>query len=267
MFKPRHALAALVSAALIIPATADAAKSPVFKATVKGSQVSTWNQQHAPQFACDAAVNGNGSQMVRFESDPVALTTVKTHEGFQVLAAKNDKLAKQGFPQPIPAIAMVDREGMQDIQAPGGACNGEGGWDGTPLAKDCGRRFGKISLRVGYGLPYAPPAQSALYEDVLNVTGHYESFAQDQDSLDPEEFVGDPLGHTYENCPFWADGPASPAIDELLVAGEKFPAKKLAGLKKGKSLTISADERQTSSEGDFSGETLTTWNLKLKRVK
>jgi hypothetical protein len=266
MNKPRIALTALSLAALALPASA-AAKAPVYKATVKGSQVSTWGQHHAPQFACDATVNGSGSQQVRFESEPLKLTLVKAKGTLPVLAQVGDQGAKYGAPMPVPATAMVDREGDQQIDSPGGACNGEGGWNGEQPAKDCGRRFGRIDLRIGYGLPYSEPALAAAYKDVLTVTGHYDQFAEVHDSSDPATFSGDPLGHTYENCPYWADGPASPAIDELLEAGEKFPVKKLSALKKGKSKTISGDERTESVQGDFNGETLTTWNLKLKRVK
>ena len=268
MIKPSHALAVLAAGALALPAAAEAKpKAPLFKATVKGSQVSTWSQHHAPQFTCDATVNGNGSQMVRFESDPVKLTVVKAKGALPVLARPDDEMARYGYAEPIPAIAMADREGVQDIQAPGGECNGTGGWNGESPAKDCGRRFGRIDLRIGYGPPLTGIAPSALSKDVLNVSGHYEQFADTQDSIDPATFAGDPLGHTYENCPYWADGPASPAVDELLATGEKFPVKKLAAIKKGKTVTISGDERQSSAAGDFSGETLTTWNLKLKRVK
>lgn len=266
MFKPRFALAAIAAAALIAPAGA-AAKAPVFKATIKGSQVTTWGQHHDPEFACDATVDGSGSQIVRYESDAVKLTVVKPKGALPVLAQPGDEMAQYGAPEPIPAIAMADREGGQDIQAPGGACNGTGGWDGTPIPKDCGRRFGGIGLRVGYGLPYSEPATSAMYKDVLTVTGHYEQFAATQDSSDPTTFTGDPLGHTYENCPYWADGAASPAVDELVAAGERVPLKRLAALKKGKSMTISGDERVKSAQGDFYGETSTTWNVKLKRVK
>ncbi len=174
-----------------------------------------------------------------------------------LLASPSDKIAQYGAAQEMAAGARVEREGYQNIQAPGGDCNGTGGWDGQRPPRDCGERSGLLRFHLGWG---AAPSAGGGPEDVagrLKLSARYDAFTD----------LELPLGHTFENCPFWAPSAIGPGSDELVVASERFSVAKLAKLKKGRSLKVVADATETYDEGDFGGQTINTWTLKLTRLK
>jgi hypothetical protein len=64
----RTAVIAAVGACLLVaPRLAAAKKNPAYRVSIKGDQVSTWNQSHTPTFACDATVTGAGSQDMKIK--------------------------------------------------------------------------------------------------------------------------------------------------------------------------------------------------------
>ena len=106
----------------------------------------------------------------------------------------------------------------------------------------------------------------------LRLGGHYESFFVDTlPPYLPNRFSGPPLGQTYKNCAFWAPSVAPVASDDLFEAEEKLPVKKLVGLKRGKSLRVSADFElpywDTWKDNEHDGENDTVWNATIKRLK
>lgn len=266
------AACALAVGALAAPAVASATpvKAPLFALTLKGTQVSTWEQQHDPQFACDATVRGNGSQQLGYDlRKPITLKLVVPKQGKATLALPKDTLAEHGFPGfGVPFRVDADREGsVQTIQAPGGACNGTGGYTGGAPKRDCDEsRQGRVELQLGYaayGIDPAPPAGR------FQVAGRYRSFIDTPvPQVDPTEPTeGKALSLTFENCPYWAMGSASPSSDELVPTTGKLPLKQLRTLAKGKTVKTSGAKRVRYAEGDFKGDTLHTWNIKLKRIK
>jgi hypothetical protein len=261
--RARLGLCATAVALLALPAAAGA-KAPTYKVSIKGNQVSTWNQSHTPTFPCDATVTGAGSQDIPIITDkPLKLQLLRPKRMPALLAAPGDEGAKYGFAQPIPVSVNAEREGYQNIQAPGGECNGDGGWDGQPIARDCGLRFGWLDLTIGYAHPLGGTLGKNT-RDVLKVSGHYSDF-EPVVPLVPGRWEGDPMGHTFENCPYWPAGSAS-AIDDLILTGEKLPAAKLARLKPGKTIKLSGGEQEPETNDDFTGETTIAWNMKIKRV-
>jgi hypothetical protein len=273
----------LALAALAAPASAGAkAKpkpvAPLFSVTLKGTQVSTWEHTHDPQHACDATIRGNGSQQINYDLlSPIKLKLVVPKGGRALLVLPKDTLAQYGYPGfSIPFRVVANREGSEEtIIAPGGACNGTGNWDGTRPKRDCDEeRHGRVDLQLGYAAYGINPAPRAGH---LQVAGKYYSFIDpipEGGSLGPVPepeptgvAEGEPLGQTFENCPYWAEGSASPSTDELVPAVGKLPLGKLRVLPKGKTVKASGHKRETYAEGDFKGDTLHTWNLKLKRIK
>lgn len=267
---------ALALAALAAPASAGAkpepepAAEPLFSVTLKGTQVSTWEHAHDSQHACDATVRGNGSQQIGYDLiEPIELKLVVPKRGRATLALPEDTLAQYGsLGFAIPFRVNANREGSEEtIAAPGGACNGTGDWDGIAPKRDCDEdRRGRVDLQLGYaayGVNRAPRAGH------FQVAGHYYSFI---DGFVPqvtptEPLEGEPLSHTFENCPYWAEGSASPSSDELAPAVGKLPLGKLRALRPGKTLKASGHKRATYAEGDYTGDTLHTWNIALKRIK
>jgi hypothetical protein len=261
------AVATLVAGcALVAPSLATAKAPPTYKVSIKGNQVSTWNQVHVPTFTCDASVTGAGSQDVPIITEkPLKLQLVRPKGMPAFLAETGDPNAQFGIASPIRIDTLVEREGYQNIQAPGGECNGTGGWDGERPAADCGHRSGTIELNLGYGSYLGDPALDAATKDIFKVSGHYGNFYE-VPPLVPDALGGDPIGHTFDNCPYWPAGSAS-ALDELIFTGEKLPVSKLARMKPGKSVKLSGGEVEPESSEDFSGETVVAWNLTMKRVR
>jgi hypothetical protein len=258
---------ALAAAALLLAPAASEAKNPTFKVAASGNQVVTWGQGHTPQFACDATVDGNGSQELYWQlEDPVKLELVRPKSAAALLAAPGDQMAEHGYADPVYGVATVKREADVNIVAPGGNCNGTGGWDGTKPPPDCGFRFGRIGLNIGYGAPdgFSPPTKQD--SNLLHVRGPYDQFSTEAPEGDYANLVGEPLGHTYADCAFWARHPSPAGVDRLLPGGERVPAAKLARLKKGKKLTVSGGDRIAYADGDFNGDTTSDWKLKLTRV-
>jgi hypothetical protein len=262
----RTAIAALTCGLLLVaPGLASAKANPTYRVAIKGNQVSTWNQSHTPTFACDATVNGAGSQDVPIITDkPVKLELFRPKGTPALLAEPGDAGAEYGFAQPILVDTNAEREGYQNIQAPGGNCNGTGGWDGQAPAPDCGLRFGTLRLSLGYGDPAAPGLVNQNTKDVLRLSGRYDDFFV-VPALPGSEGNGLVIGQTFDNCPYWPAGQAS-GVDELITTGEKVPVAKLAKLKVGKSLKVSGGDQEPETSDDFSGETTIAWNLTIKRV-
>jgi hypothetical protein len=259
----RAGLVAALALTLLAAPSAFAKKNPTYKVSIKGNQVSTWNQSHMPQFACDATVTGAGSQDIPIITDkPVKLELVRPKGMPALLAKPGDPSAKYGYAQPIEVSVNAEREGYQNVQAPGGTCNGTGGWNGQAPAPDCGLRFGFVDLSIGYGSPLGIVQQNT--KDILRVNGRYSDF-QPVVPLQPGRWEGDVIGNTFVDCPFWPAGQAA-RIEQLIETGVKLPVGKLARLKPGKTLKLSDGAQETETSEDFSGETTIAWNMKIKRV-
>ncbi len=67
------------------------------------------------------------------------------------------------------------------------------------------------------------------------------------------------------DCPWWIGGGEGPGHDSLLQSWEPVSFKRLFD-KRRKSIVISGDRRAKYSAPGFTGDTLITWNLRLRRV-
>lgn len=259
----RTACIALAAAAVAAPGAAQAAKKPVYELQLKGSEAVAWTYK-APPSECFYGAEGNGSQEVAYDTHKVKVVAVKPkagdRKGFVQFARADDPGAKYGIVQPIPAVVQVQREG--DIISSAG-CGGTGGSTQQPPPKDCGLRWGRLSLNVGWH-----------NLAVFSVDGHYDNFAHapagEADDIVPPvgpPDSGDPISQTYENCEILLPSGLAPAYDDLTTASYKISQRKLP--KKGKTLKISGGDQDEAADpdGQRTAQTSVAWNLKLKRIK
>jgi hypothetical protein len=250
--RARVVLLALAASCAAPPADAAAApKVPgmpqmeTFDVTIRGSQVSTWSLREVDDKdnPCDSPSIGDGSQMLRFFSKKTRVQVLR--EGASAIVA-----------QTISAPLTVEREGeLKSAGAPfdSNACPvvAEGDDFLAPLdVKDCGRRRGKIDLRLQFG--EATAADDFLVplvaKNVLSVFGDFDRSI------------------TYDNCPWWPSGGEGPSDTAISPAGRKFTIKNLFNRRR-RVLKASADYTRHYTAASFTGKTLLTWNVTMKRVR
>ena len=222
-----------------------------------------WNYK-APPSGCFYGAEGNGGQEISYSTGKIKVKIVKSkvpgQKGLLQIAALKDKVADYGYAQPIPAVIRAERDG--EIKSSAG-CGGTGGSTQQPPPKDCGIRYGRVQLRVGYHALTA-----------FSIDGHYDNFARPAPG-DTDDLVhplvpptsGLPLGQVYENCDFILPTALAPADDDLTTVSKRLSTSRLP--KKGKTLKISGGDQNeaTSEDGQRSAQTSIAWNLKLKRVR
>jgi hypothetical protein len=265
----RSCVAALALVALAAP-TADAAKhrpknkkQAVYELQLKGSEAVAWTYK-APPDACSDGAIGNGAQEVSYSTHKIKVKAVRSklgdNEGLIQLATLDDKIADYGVTLGIPAVVLVERDG--EIKSSAG-CGGTGGSTQQPPPKDCGLRYGRITLQAGWHNVAA-----------FSVGGRYDNFAQPAPGETDDLVVppvppksGEVLGQVYENCPLLLPSGSAPAVDELTEATQHINERKLPA--KGKTLKISGGDQDEAADADGqrTSQTSVAWNLKLKRIK
>jgi hypothetical protein len=259
---PLPCIAGLAALALAAPAHA-AKPKPLYELQLSGSEAVAWHYK-APPEGCFYGAEGNGAQEVSYGTGKIKVKVVKSKEpgkkGLLQIAALKDKIADYGYAQPIPAVVRAERDGEIDSSA---GCGGTGHSTQQPPPKDCGIRYGRVQLRVGYHALTA-----------FSVDGHYDNFGtpapgETDDIVHPlvPPTDGLPLGQVYQNCDFILPSQLAPANDDLTTVSKRLSTARLP--KKGKTLKISGGDQDeaTSDDGERSAQTSIAWNLKLKRVR
>ena len=251
----RRFLLGSVAASLLLAAPASAAKKPdpdalkiaTFEATISGTQVSTWSYRDLDDQddPCDGASSGDGSQTINFRTKRVELQVFKGKALFKTAA----------FVPGVKGTAQIEREGdyaVHDAPYDESLCGPtvEGGGDGAPTPKDCGRRTAEIELQPLYDMLALENPDGSIPNPPRN-------------SL----FMSGELGEWpgYMDCPYWIGGNLGPSEDELEQSWERYPDRKLFQ-KRRKRIVISGDRTVNYRDEGFTGKTLITWNLRLRRV-
>jgi hypothetical protein len=231
-------------AALLLAAPANAAfKTATFTGTLTGTQVTTWHYEDPDETLdpCDGASTGDGSQTIRF-----------TAKQLKVAAMKGAMTQRRTMIAPmIKGRAVIDREGdyavrptmyMEELCGP--AVDGGGG-PGDPLAKDCGERPVGITMLLSHN-PSEPEVRAP--RQAMHLSGE----------LDP--WLG------FVDCPWWIGG-SDDGPDEfgLLPSFEKFNDSRLYDRRR-KRLTVAGARTLHHSAEHFTGKTLVTWTLRLRRT-
>ena len=281
----RRRLIALVVAATaltaLMPAVAGAARSPRqvdqawFKATLSGSQATTWEHRHVrdENDPCDASSYGNGSQHIRF----------KVPRTFWILFTKPSKAEPNLFftkgrpaistrPILLYANATAEREGDYTVnygEIDDSRCDGVGSGGGStqPPAKDCGTRTGKFRVNLFF--------HTDTGEEELFIPLPRGGYATDKDRLKlagedyswngPQGPSGG-LDEQYATCPFLLrDHAVQEQQGRIFTSQEKLSEKQLFNPRKRR-FTVSGDVIAKRGDGEVSGQTILAWNLKLTRT-
>src|SRR3954447_15726902 len=153
--------AAALACVAAVPATADAAarkpyKEATFKATLAGSQVTTWEYHHGKEKdnPCDASANGYGDQTIKFVPGRSFKVTFRTPpKGQPDLYQTDGRPAVFFTPFILNVPATADRNADFSVNAgeiDPNQCGDNGGADPNyvPTPKACGVRGGEF--RVGF---------------------------------------------------------------------------------------------------------------------
>jgi hypothetical protein len=239
-------LAALAALLLAAPANA-ALKTATFKATISGSQVSTWSYVDTddPTDPCDGASHGDGSQSITYKTKTFRLQVLQGKAIFK----------KPSFVPVVEGTATIEREGdyasdnapIDENECPVVAI-GDGGGEDHSL-RDCGTRTAPITLHPTYD------AEAEEEDGLMPLVPRGSVFLQGD--------LGAWLG--YLDCPWWIGGGDGPSEESLLQSWEPYPGKRLFD-KRRKSIVISGDREANFRQPGFTGKTLIAWNLRLRRV-
>ena len=268
-----------VAAAVVaaIPAAAQAGaggfKQATFKATLSGSQVTTWEYHKAddPNNRCDAGSDGYGDQTIKFDakrSFKLNFTAPPKNRPNMFFTAGRPSV----FSTPIflPVDATAERNGDYSVHygqiakdCPG---VGSGGGVTEPTAKDCGVRDGGFQTRLYFHDPSPDadliPVQRHLPEkNTLKLEGNvYEWLAADGSNSAAT------LDSAYQNCPLLLENTYVERAGNIWTSGAHISEKALFD-KKRKKLVVSGHTIQKLGGGGSTGQTILAWNLRLTRVK
>ncbi len=240
-----------------------AVKTANFKASITGSQVTTWVHDTPADGPCIGATHSAGSVQMPYRSREAAKLNV-----IQVPKGNPAYSFTHGDPYFAPTIqvsASADMEGETWAQGPPDAsqCDDNGGGV-EPQPQDCGQVVGFMDVKLSY-----------LLDDELWVTGDSQGWGQTVVSGGG----GEELRNAFQNCPFWNGGPYDEAAAEgdLIFAGDKLLEKDVFNKNKKKFVLNGAERECFDDSGitacgrdatdQFYGEILNTWKLTLKRVK
>jgi hypothetical protein len=269
------AIAALPAAAEAKPSKPVAPKQAKFRATLSGSQVTTW-EYHKPDDKnnpCDASADGFGDQSVKFDAGGEFDLAF-----YQPTRKQPNLFSTQGRPAVLPgrvAVAATAERGgefavhLSDIDQ--NRCDGQngGGADpGTPKPKDCGVRSGifRADLFFHFG-----PGEQALFVPLPGgIPAERNSLKVAAEGADWRGAGGRHEGYlddTYTNCPFMLGDEKRVEESGLIFTSAGKVNENLLFDRKRKRITVSGSTIVNRSAPYTTGKTIVAWNLRLRRVK
>jgi hypothetical protein len=280
-----RACIALVAAAATVaafPVTAEAKKPPKgpkppveahFRATLSGSQVTTWEYHHAKNQddPCSASSHGYGDQTIKFDAGGhFDVRVVKPPKGNPNL------LLTHGRPAVIPpslAVAVkAERHGEYHVnygEIDRNNCKGEngGGGDYTPPPTDCGAREGIFRAKLFYD---TDRDQNRVFVPMSGKKGPDANRLKLGSWLyefkNPKGGRPSSLDSTYTNCPWLLQDSQVEREGTIFTSQASLPEKRLFD-KKRKKFVVSGHVIAKRGGGDSTGQTIIAWNLRLTRVK
>jgi hypothetical protein len=161
------------------------AKVADFKASITGSQVTTWTYDSPADGPCVGAIHDAGSVQMPYRSrEPVKLSAIQAPKGNPLYdISHGDPL----FSPTIPVSASADVEGTAYAQGPPDPtqCDDNGGGV-EPQPQDCGQVVGFLSVDLSY-----------ILDDEVLVRGDAQGWGQTVVSGGG----GDELRNAFQNCP------------------------------------------------------------------
>jgi hypothetical protein len=270
------ALAAVAVVAIAMPAGAMAkqpsgVKQAKFKATLSGSQVTTW-EYHAPldeDDPCSASSNGYGDQTIKFDAKrrfPITFTAPPKNQ--PDLFSSAGRPAVLTAPILLPVDARAERNGdytvnYHEIKS---TCEGAAGGGGVSQnEKDCGVREGSFQAQLYFhqflsddeqNIPSVNPTPEKNNLKLQGLAFNYEGADGSSGYLDS----------VYKNCPLLLEDTNIERAGVIFTAPAKLSEKRLFN-KKRKTMVVSGHEIVQRGSGNSTGQTILAWNLRLTRVK
>jgi hypothetical protein len=268
------ALAVLAVAAMPVAANAKPYKEATFKATLSGSQVTTF-EYHRPNDRddpCDASADAYGDQTIKFDAKRKFQITFRTPPRRQPnLYLTNGRPTVFSVPFSLPVDATAERNGDSTVHAGdiGPNCGDNGGADPgyVPPAKDCGVRDGRFNVRFYFhdGSPdsdlIVPIGRQLPDKNRLKMEG-----SQYEWGLPGSDDTSTTLSSTYANCPWSLSDSYVEDAGNIWISPAKIAEPKLFDRSR-KKLVISGDNIVNLSQGNTTGKTILAWNLRMTRVK
>jgi hypothetical protein len=271
------AASALVAA---LPVAAEAKKAPsngvkqaVFKATLSGSQVTTWEYHHKLQSGCDVAADGYGDQTIKFGDNKktfkITFSTPPKNNPNLFFTNGRPAVVVQPLFHRVKATAERNGDlkyGAQDSHE----CDGDnGGADPgyKPPESDCGVRNGSFQPKLYF-------VDTGEDEDDLfvplpdfNAKNHLKLDGWDyQWSRKGGGTTTSDLRYTYETCPFLFDPDTVDDLGHIYISPATISEKRLFN-KGRKHIVVSGHHIGKRHDAESSGQTILAWNLRLTRVK
>jgi hypothetical protein len=267
------------AAVAAIPALAQAKpasgfKQATFKATLSGSQVTTW-EYHVLDDAnnqCDAGSDGYGDQTIKFDARrtfKLSFTAPPKNRPNMFFTAGRPSVFST--PLFLPVDATAERNGDYRVHYGQIANNcpgvGSGGGVTEPTAKDCGVRKGGFQTRFFFHDPSPDadliPVQRRLPEkNTLKLEANLYEWLQADGSSSASQ-----LDDSYKNCPLLLDHSYVERAGNIWTSGAHVSEAQLFNRKRNK-LVVSGHTIQNFGHGGAStGKTILAWNLRLTRVK
>jgi hypothetical protein len=273
-------LVALVAAALLaLTGVAQAApagkgnRTATFKATLSGSQVTTWEYHHekVKDDPCDASSHGYGDQTISFDAKrKFQIQFIQPPKGQADLFGTGGRPSVFTTPLFLSVDARVERNGDYSVNygevdknnCQGGVGGGDGG---PPAGKDCGVRDGRFNANLYFRDPHhdsgIPSPKPLPEKNFLKLEGSNYEWLGGQSG-----FSGATLDFVYLNCPMLVPGAYVERAGNIFTSGAKISEKKLLRGKQRK-IVVSGHEIHERVEGDHKWKTIIAWNLRLTRVK
>jgi hypothetical protein len=277
-------LTLILAAALMVaaPVTAEAKKpgaggfqQATFKATLSGSQVTTW-EYHTPlneDDPCSASSDGYGDQTIKFTvGHSFKITFNKPPKSQPNLFVTNGRPAILTTPLILPLQAHAERNGdytvnYHEIRS---NCDGAagGGGDTNLPPKDCGVRDGSFNARLFFHDPNLDeeitiPSRTPLPEkNTLKLEGNYYQWSK-ADGSGPAAT----LDETYQHCPLLLEDTYVEKAGNIFTSPAKLPEKQLFNKKRRKIVVSGHHIEPRGNGGSSTGQTILAWNLRLTRVK
>jgi hypothetical protein len=275
---PKTFIASICAAAALAAVPAGAHAKPVggfkqatFKATLSGSQVTTWEYHKAddPNNRCDAGSDGYGDQTIKFDAKRTFKLNFtappKNRPNMFFTAGRPSVFSTPLF---LPVDATADRNGDYIVHYGQAAkdCPGVGSGDGetTPTPHDCGVRNGGFQVRLFFHDPSPDadliPVQRHLPEkNTLKLEGNLYEWLAGNGSAST-------LDSAYQNCPLLLENTYVERAGNIWTSGAHLSEKTLFNRKRRK-IVVSGHTIQKLGGGDSTGQTILAWNLRLTRVK
>jgi hypothetical protein len=249
-------------------------KTAKFKASLSGSQVTTWEYHSPPdEDPCTAKIDAFGDQTIKFNSKGrrvfnVTFSTPPKGQPNFFSTAGRPAVSIEPFILNLPATA--ERNGDETIE-PGStaACDGPNGGGVDPredLPKDCGVRTGRISPdlyfydRTADDDLLVPLTEDLPSKNMLKLEG------RNYEWLHPSgEDGSSSLDSVYERCPIRLDARV-PDAGQIYTSPARINEKRLFNRKR-RNIVISGHHIVNHNSRGTTGKTILAWNLRLTRIK